>query len=333
MNEHVHRAPRALLLALLASHAPYGCGDVHGLDPEDLPIAHLRLVIDADVEALGLTPESPLYAAILWSGDSLPDPLCLADRTAAAPELRAVLEHGCPPIPGFTPIGADTATRIAWSALTRRQEVRLAIMTPPELFEISTYRRASVVVFLDRDGDGALRIDSFGVPPPVDHDLVLATSIASDDPTMLVYRANPALRLEGCADSLPRGFSLLPGFDALADGPCRIEPLPERVVRLTLADGDPRLRHVACRVLTGRSIHDPRNTLTPDAANVAWACLSPVHLVTADVTTCPMLGHVVTRYCGPDADDHMACAVPLWSHSPPSWWPCGDTPPDVERTP
>lgn len=323
-------AARTAVVALVTVAATGGCGDVRGLDAERLPIARVRLWFDDRLEDLGLDDDAAIYATVQWDGYAYPDPLCLDGPDSDDEAVRAVAAAGCPLVPTFNPGETDRATRLSRDSIVR-DEGFVDIDAPPGLSFLGTLARATVVLFVDRDGDGALTVVWGPTGLPELHDLVIGSSIVSSNRGTVMHLSQRVDLSDGCLVDLPLGFSLVDGLEGVlleSDDSCSIRPLAEGHLRVTL-DDDPRLASFMCMSSypdATRAVEVPTSPL-PDAT---WACVSPYHLAlaTGAADGCRQLAHYYTLYCVEDpADDD--CAEPIIDDrdDPPPWWPCSEETP------
>jgi hypothetical protein len=216
----------------------FGCGDLQNFDGEVPPLATLHANVTGDFESVRV-PDSPppnLRVTVVWGAQWLSEPTCTTPPTT--PELTDLLTAGCRHPLFFTPNRATTSV-----AFEPDVPFDLPITDLPGgdvmiggLAARIAY--ASLVVFDDRDANGALELrytqrppygDIFGPPEDeFDEDLPItdviygASFAAMTEPDMrLAFREGGFNRIsafyprEGCGEPPPRfgvlsagGFSI-----------------------------------------------------------------------------------------------------------------------------
>jgi len=238
-----HAAAPALLLALLPA-----CDDLAGFGGEVPPLATLRVQVTGDLSAVrgAAAPagDESLRVALVWGAQWLPEQTCLAQ--GASPELAAVRAAGCRNPFAFTP------ARVAASAAALPGvPLELSLFELPSADVMvggltSRVAYASLVVYDDRDGSGALELarpehlpsDLNGPPDELEDDLTTADLVYG---ASLVAMTEPDARLafregtfnagaafyprSGCGAPLPGfsiveagGFTIAAALQATAEG-------------------------------------------------------------------------------------------------------------------
>jgi len=340
----------ARAVAVVASIAVTGCGDLHGLDPDDVPpLVSIHVRVTGDLDAVRRPSDQPprLRATVIWGETTLPDASCLPP--IENPDHAAVIEAGCGDLLRFERAGFDLMTDapVADDGTATINLYTLPLILYGDTFSQLAY--ASVVVYDDVNGSGYL--DPYGAA----QDVVYAVSFSSmakpdtriafrhgefDDHSAYYPRRGCEPPPEGYSQVSAGGFTLQQAIDAQARGElpmqdpaqCRQDPL-EREVVVALRSPD-ELDEVSCFPFA-YYFSSPPQDLFPGTPDLRLACTSipdrgtgRAHgrwqlLMTSTgprgfLAGCKSIQHMVLRGC----QDDPLCVVPEWDMPAPDWWPC-----------
>lgn len=328
------------------------CDTLVGLTDQRVPLAALRLRVTgqlADVLPPGESAAAVrLRVALVWLGSPPLDRFCLkallgvGDGPSPSTAALEVAQAGCRDVFGVAP-----ARVAATVPVVPGQETELPLYDLPTADDLvgtpaGRFGYATLLVFDDRNGDGALNLRETervrelddrqgggGDGPPGQPaaagppDFVYAASFWSmQQPSWrLVFREGPAALVPlfyptiGCQEPAP-GFTWRRVSGPPNAASCEDLALDATVVELPL-QASPALRDTVCAAEPPRW-RDPDDPLGLDGP---FACNGPNELILLNPPgECRGLTTYALKGCRLDA----SCAKPEWdySDSPPPWWPC-----------
>jgi len=302
-----------------------GCGDLGGLSNERLPIGRFRMMLsESGTSSLtGVDAHTPLYVALVWGREPDIDPFCVETvEESYRPELQAVIDAGCGQGYRWSPTSFATVVPVPADARDNNTWFWFPIDDVPTTYDSQPLEVATLIAFIDVDGDGRLGIRDRNAPL-AGNDIILGASIAKNN--LIVFRDtayDPKLQCYGigCMVSYchpPVGFSSV--FPVAEDNQnlCTVQDLWEPVLHLPITHA-PALSALRCvrygAIVEGAYFVDDE----PDLG-AGWACVDHGHLLVVDddAQACRGLTHYVL-----DCEDDGSCG-PVGDVPTPTWWPCG----------
>jgi hypothetical protein len=325
-------------VALAACH-----GGVHDLGGAPDPILTIHVRLGAPLPSGLIHPRG----GILWAGVPVYVPYCQeSGPNPAQPShtVSAVAKKACRD--PFEVVPGIDGPSVALDPLATSFDIPI-LHLPPAAAMVgrlpSRVAYGSIIVYDDRNGDGALTFSRCGNFGDRGDTAVSTTTTATIGATVFepIYASsfstltNEETRLayvEGdfdkssffypnpsCEVLPPRGFSMwIVGALLDSNATCMLAPIDrEVVVEPMTADS---LVDLACPEATRDAFpREPPARAPMTNPMLLWECTPEGGLATAnDVCACPNLRLYTLKGCS--ADD--ACPIPEWNVPPPPYWPC-----------
>lgn len=304
-----------LIAALLGAACDRGVDD---LTLTSLPLAYLHGHVDlASLPAS--TAGAKLRAALVWGAVPSFPVGCLEYGTNPS------LQDACPDRQGFYlgPVESEVELQPGGDGRFEIPIWRLPSAGVSVGSDEARIAWGSVVVAIDGDGDGVLRLDDKTSRFGPSRDKVVAASFVSTRPPhqRVGFReggwneASPFYPVPGCP-APPPGFSILSiGGEPPACSSARLEDDVVEAAVLTAEEA----QALACRGLSQSIVSDPRNQ--GEAPWGTQVCLD-AQTVAAVESRGACASFVIMPLAGCYAD--LRCDEPDWDlrATPPSWWPC-----------
>ena len=343
--------------------AACGCSDLQGFGGASPPLVSFDVTASGDlgtVRAPDDTGTPSLHFALVWGRQWLVEPICILPPENA--DAAAVIAAGCRDPFGFVPalVAADTPAELGVPATLDLFSLPGSDIMVGDLTARVAY--ATVVLYDDKDGDGALSLGRPNRPPdmtrPMDNgpvnvtDLVYGTSFLTmtQPDQRIAYREGAFVQSgfyprAGCADPVS-GFSVVGagGFTADAAIAATLAGTLPTEDPASCTAGSPMTASLDFGLQTAAALNELRCTERttdssvryrepgenpPDLTNRTTACVhSPSFGAPSDVIEFVVSGRSddscvgLTHYILKGCTESPTCGSPDWDDGAPLWWPC-----------